>query len=90
MNVVGMAEAAAIVGLVAAIASLVDLGARVATRLHDSTSNSSDIPGSFRSLSVWLPLRMATLQHIQSQAEAGRSPDDVTIALKAIIDNASK
>lgn len=50
VDVADMAEAAAIVGLVASIISLVDLSARVVSRLHDFTSKSSDIPESFRSL----------------------------------------
>ncbi|KAL8695783.1 MAG: hypothetical protein Q9201_007959 [Fulgogasparrea decipioides] len=83
-----MAEAAAIVGLVASIASLVDLSAKVVSRLREFTSKSSDIPESFRSLSTLLPLLTATLQHIQSQAEAGRLPEDVTKALTAVVDNA--
>ncbi|KAL9630085.1 MAG: hypothetical protein Q9164_006593 [Protoblastenia rupestris] len=85
-----MAEAAAVVGLVASIASLVDLSAKVASRLRDFTSKSSDVPESFRSLSTRLPLLTATLQHIRSQAEAGHLPEDVTRALDAVVDNTSE
>ncbi|KAL2052347.1 hypothetical protein ABVK25_007506 [Lepraria finkii] len=85
-----MAEAAAIVGLVASIASLVDLSAKVVSRLHEFISKSADVPESFRSLWIRLPLLTATLQHIQSQAEASCVPDDVTKALKAIVDNTSE
>ena len=82
-----MAEAAAIVGLVASIASLVDLGAKVVSRLQEFTSKSSDVPNSFRSLSGRMPLLSVTLQRIQSQAEAGHLVDDVTKALKLVIDD---
>ena len=85
-----MAEAAAIIGLVASIASLVDLSSKVVSRLHEFTSKSLDIPESFRSLWIRLPLLTVTLQHIQSQAEAGRLPDDVTKALEAVIDDTSE
>ncbi|MCJ1378443.1 hypothetical protein MMC17_001542 [Xylographa soralifera] len=85
-----MAEAVAIVGLVASIASLVDLSAKVVSRLHHFTSKSSEVPESFRSLSTRLPLLTATLQYIQSQAEDGRFPNDVTKALKAVVDDTSK
>lgn len=85
-----MAEAAALIGLVASIASLVDLSIKVVSRLHDFISKSSDIPESFRSLWLRLPLLTATLQRIQSQTEAGRFPDDVTKALKALIDSTSE
>ena len=82
-----MAEAAAVVGLVASIASLVDLSAKVASRLRDFTSKSSDIPESFRSLSTRLPLLATILQNIQSQAEAGRLPENITRNLKAVVDD---
>ena len=82
-----MAEAAAVVGLVASIASLVDLSAKVISRLRDFTSKSSDVPESFRSLSTRLPLLTTTLQNILSQAEAGRLPEDVTKNLKAVVDD---
>ena len=84
VNVARMAEAAAAIGLIASIASLIDLSAKVVSRLHEFTS---DIPESFRSLSIQLPLLTATLQHIQTQAQAGRFPDDVTKALKVVVDN---
>jgi N-terminal domain on NACHT_NTPase and P-loop NTPases len=58
--------------------------------LHDFTSKTSDIPESFHSLSVQLPLLTATLQRIQTQAEASRLPGDVTKALKAVVDNTSE
>ena len=90
IHVADMAEAAAIVGLVGSIASLVDLSAKVVSRLHEFTSKSSDVPESFRSLWIRLPLLTATLQHIQSQAEAGCLPDDVTKALKAVVDNTAE
>ena len=82
-----MAEAAAVIGLVASIASLVDLSVKVVSRLRDFTSKSSDVPQSFQSLSTRLPLLTTTLQNIQLQAQAGRLPEDVMKALKAVIDN---
>ncbi len=85
-----MAEAAAIVGLVASIASLIELSTKVVSRLHDFTSKTSDVPESFRSLSIRLPLLTATLQRVQTQAEAGHLPEDVANALKAVVDNTSK
>ena len=90
IDVTTMAEAVAIIGLVASIASLVELTAKVVSRLHEFTSKSSEVPESFRSLSTRLPLLTATLQHIQSQAEDGRFPDDVAKALKAVVDDTSK
>ena len=88
--VTAMAEAVAIVGLVASIATLVELSAKVLSRLHDFTSKSSEVPESFRSLSTRLPLLTATLQHIQFQAKDSRFPDNVTKALKAVVDDTSR
>jgi N-terminal domain on NACHT_NTPase and P-loop NTPases/NB-ARC domain len=85
-----MAEAAAIVGLVASIASLVQLSAQVVSRLHEFASKTSDIPESFRSLTTRLPLLTTTLQRVQTQAQAGRLLDDVTKDLKAVVDNTSE
>jgi hypothetical protein len=85
-----MAEAAAIIGLVSSIASLVELSAKVVSRLHEFTSKTSEVPESFRSLLVRLPLLIATLQRIQTQAEASRLSDDITKALKAVVDNTSE
>ena len=85
-----MAEAAAVVGLVASIASLVELSAKVVSRLHDFASKSSEVPESFRSLSTRLPLLTASLRHIQFQAEAGRFPDDVIKALKGVVNDTSE
>ena len=78
VDVARMAEAAAAIGLAASVASLIDLSVNVVSRLHEFISKTSDIPESFRSLSIQLPLLTATLQHIQAQAQAGRFPDDVT------------
>ena len=90
MYVKAMAEAAAVIGLIASIASLVELTAKVVSRLHEFTSKSSEVPESFHSLLTRLPLLTATLQHIQSQAEDSRFPDNVINALKAVVDDTSK
>lgn len=89
VDVADMSEAATIIGLVASIASLVDLSAKVVSRLHDFTSETSDIPDSCHALLVRLPLLTATLQRVQTQAEADGLSKDVTKALKAFVDNTS-
>ncbi|KAI4193679.1 MAG: hypothetical protein LQ350_008210 [Teloschistes chrysophthalmus] len=85
-----MAEAAAAVGLVASIASLIDLSAKVISRIRDFTSKSSDVPETFRALSTRSPLLTATLYHIQSQAKAGHLLEDVSKALNAVVDHTSE
>lgn len=61
-----MAEAVAVIGLVAPIASLVELTAKIVFRLYEFTSKSSGVPESFRSLLTRMPLLTATLKHIKS------------------------
>ena len=85
-----MAEAAAAVALISSIASLIDLSAKVVSRLDEFTSKTSDIPQSLQSLSARLPLLTATLERIQTQAEAGSLSDDVIKPLKAFVDNTAE
>ena len=85
-----MAEAVAVIGLVSSIASLVELSAIVVSRLREFASKTSDVPESFRSLSVRLPLLTATLERITAQAQACRLPTDVTEALQAVVDSTSR
>lgn len=89
-DVADMAEGIAIVGLVASIATLVDLSAKVLSRQRDFASNLSDVPLSFRSVWTQLPLLTATLEHIQSQAQTRQLPDNVIRALKAVVDSTSE
>jgi len=62
--IIVMIEAIAIVELVASIVLLVDLNAKVVSRLHDFTSKFLKVLKSFRSLSTRLSLLTTTLQHI--------------------------
>lgn len=76
-----MAGAAAAIGLVPSIISLIDLGVRMGARLHDFTSKTSEVPESFRSLEKRLPHLVSTLRLIQQQADTGRLSTDVSTAL---------
>ena len=49
IHITAMAEAAAVIGLVASIATLVELTAKVVSRLHEFTSKASEVPESCRS-----------------------------------------
>jgi N-terminal domain on NACHT_NTPase and P-loop NTPases len=90
VDVADMAEPFAIVSLVSSIASLIDLRAKVVSRLREFTSKTSDVPKSFRSLSIQLPLLTATLQRIRTQVQADGLPDEVTNVLTAVADNTSE
>jgi hypothetical protein len=82
-----MAEAAAVLGLVSAIVQLVDFSNKVIHRLHEFTSATTDVPESFQSIKVQLPLFVTTLQRIQAQADAGHISDVAAQALRPIVDS---
>lgn len=67
-----MAEAAVVIGLVASIASLIDLSTKVAARIHEFGEKASDVLVSFAALSVRLPLLTSSLKVIPQQAQADR------------------
>lgn len=82
-----MAEAAAIIGLVGTIASLVDLSLKVVSRVRDYASNASEVPKTFRSLADRLPLLTQTLQRIETRAQAGHITIDVTKELNILVNS---
>ena len=59
-----MAEAAAVIGLVASIASLVKLTAKAVSQLYKFTSNSLKVPELFHSLLTSLSLLIVILKYI--------------------------
>ncbi len=82
-----MAEAVAIVGLIASIATLVDYSVKIVSRLNEFANNKSDIPTSFRSLANRLPLLSQTLQRIQARAQAGHVHEDVAKNLDRLVNS---
>ena len=64
IHVTDMAEGIAVFRLIATIAALVDLSAKVLSRQQDFASKFSDFSESFRSLWIRLPLLTATLDNI--------------------------
>jgi hypothetical protein len=74
-------KAAAVIGLVFFIASLVDLNIKVVSRVHEFAFKISDIPETFRALSTRLPLLKASLERIIVQARIGRLPNNITEVL---------
>jgi hypothetical protein len=82
-----MAEAAAVVGLISAIVQVVNFSTKVVHRLQEFASATSDIPGSFQSIKVQLPLFIDTLQRVQSQAGAGQISDTAAQALRPIVES---
>ncbi|KFY94925.1 hypothetical protein V498_03651 [Pseudogymnoascus sp. VKM F-4517 (FW-2822)] len=66
-----MAEALAIVGVVASVAQLVDFSTTVLYRLKEYQSSLGEVPKSFRQISKELPLLLHTIQQIQDAIDAG-------------------
>ena len=80
-----MAEALAIVGLVAAIVQFVSFGTEVIGRLNDFCANSKDVPPAFRDISVQLPLLVSNLKRTKEEVEA-RKPDlEVQTSVLAVV-----
>jgi hypothetical protein len=61
-----MAEALAVVGIIANIVQLVDFSSRVLKRLEDYQSQLGDIPEAFRHINASLPVLLDALQQTQS------------------------
>lgn len=66
-----MAEALAVVSIVANIIQLVDFGSRVLERLEEYQSKFGDIPEAFRHIKVELPVLLDALGQTQSAINAG-------------------
>ena len=80
-----MAEAFAIIGLVAAIADLVGLGKKVIGRLNEFDSARKEVPESFRAIATQLPLHLDTLQFMKTQAETGDISSTSAQALERVV-----
>ena len=80
-----MAEALAIIGLVAAIADLVGLGKKVIGRLNEFDSARKEVPESFRAIATQLPLYLDTLQLMKAQAEKGDISSKSAQALEIVV-----
>ncbi|OBT61015.1 hypothetical protein VE03_09611 [Pseudogymnoascus sp. 23342-1-I1] len=80
-----MAEALAIVGVVASIVQLLDFGTAVLYRLKEYQSSLGEVPKSFRQISKELPLLLHTIQQIQDAIDAGSVGIETKKALLPVI-----
>jgi hypothetical protein len=80
-----MAEALAIVGVVASIVQLVDFSTRLVSRLEEFHSNAGEVPKSFRHIKAELPLLNTTLQRIKEAIDAGSVAEGTKKALLPVI-----
>ena len=81
-----MAEALAVVGLVASIVQLVDFSGRLVDRLKEFQSATQDLPKAFQDISIQLPLLVNTLRRTQSQATAGHVSSETAGVLKPVVE----
>jgi hypothetical protein len=81
-----MAEAIAIVGVVASIAQLIDFSATVVNRLQKFHSDVRELPESLRHIRTELPILSTALHQIQQAVEAGLVGNGARDALVPVID----
>ncbi|KAL2427326.1 hypothetical protein ABEF95_011727 [Exophiala dermatitidis] len=84
-----MAEVAALVGLVAAIAQFVEYGTRLGERLREISSSANDLPSTFSALQVRLPAVIGILSRIQIQVDTGGFGLDEAEMLLPVIENSN-
>ena len=80
-----MAEALAVVSVVANIIQLIDFSTKVVHRLEEFHSIAGEVPKTFRHVKNELPLLGKTLQHIKDAADAGSMADGTRKALLPVI-----
>jgi hypothetical protein len=81
-----MAEALAVVGIVANIVQLVDFSSKVLSRLNEFQSSVDEVPSSFRNVKVELPLLLDTLKHINKDISAGLIADEIQKSFLPVIE----
>jgi hypothetical protein len=80
-----MAEALAIVGVVANIVQLIDFSTKVVHRLDEFTSHAGDVPKCFRHVKTELPLLNITLQQMQTAIDTYSVTDGTRKTLLPVI-----
>ena len=81
-----MAEAIAVVGVVASIVQLVDFGSKVLHRLNDFQSSLEDIPNTFKHVKCELLILLETLNQTKDAVEKGSIKEETKKALLLVID----
>jgi hypothetical protein len=76
-----MAEALAVVGVVASIVQLIDFGSKVLLRLNEFQSNAREIPETFQHIKAELPVLLDTLEQTKTAIETGSIRDETKKAL---------
>ncbi|OCK72835.1 hypothetical protein K432DRAFT_411387, partial [Lepidopterella palustris CBS 459.81] len=81
-----MAEAFAVIGVVASIVQLVDFGSKVLLRLNEFQSSVGEIPKTFQHIKAELPVLLDTLEQTKTVLQTGSVRDETKKALLPAID----
>jgi hypothetical protein len=80
-----MAEAVAVVGVVASIVQLVDFGSKVLHRLSDFQSSVGNVPKAFQDVKVELPILLETLKETESSVRSQPLGEDKKQAVLLVV-----
>lgn len=80
-----MAEAVAVVSLVATIGTLIDLSTRLMKRLIEYQRSVQSLPKTFKGLETKLPLILNTLKRISTHAKNGGVDEETKLLLEPIV-----
>src|SRR5947209_9114677 len=81
-----MAEALAVVGVVASIVQLVEFGSKILLRLNDFQSSLGEVPKTFQHVKAELPVLLDTLERTKNAVETGLISDETKKVLLPAID----
>jgi hypothetical protein len=81
-----MVDPLAIIGLVSAIVQFVDFGSKIVVRLNEYRQAGNNVPKTFQSISVDLPLVIDNLKRTKNQADAGEISNETANALKPVVE----
>lgn len=85
-----MAEVLAVIGVVASIATFLDIGAKVYARLNDSDAASLRAPNVFRSVADQLPLLTETVKSIEEACHTGNVSEAQQQAISRTLEGCSR
>ena len=84
-----MAEAVAVIGVIASIVDIVEFASKIVSRLHSYSSSASALPASFQSVADQLPLLIRVLDRFRSRIENTALSNEGTDALLPVLLNTS-
>src|SRR5437016_2947562 len=80
-----MAEVVGVIGVVASIGQLIEMGTKIVTRVNEFASATTEVPKSFLALKDRLALLTITLREVQRQASDGLISEPAANVLEPIV-----